>query len=80
MCIQYILNGQSVQGRAQGSNDRDFRGRSVPGRPLGHLLPAPSSPFPSREVSFPTADGGTVVAVLYATSDAEAIVWSHSGR
>jgi hypothetical protein len=29
-----------------------------------------SSPSQSQEVSFPTADGGTVVADLYAASDA----------
>jgi pimeloyl-ACP methyl ester carboxylesterase len=32
------------------------------------------SAFPSREVSFPTADVGTVLADLYAASDSDAVV------
>jgi alpha-beta hydrolase superfamily lysophospholipase len=35
------------------------------------------SPSPSQEVSFPTADGGTVVADLYAASGSDAVVLAH---
>ena len=35
------------------------------------------SPSPSREVSFSTADGGTVVADLYATHGSDAVVLAH---
>jgi dipeptidyl aminopeptidase/acylaminoacyl peptidase len=36
-----------------------------------------SRPSPSQEVSFPTADGGTVVADLYAASGSDAVVLAH---
>jgi hypothetical protein len=36
-----------------------------------------SNPSPSREVSFPTADGGTVVADFYAASGPDAVVLAH---
>jgi hypothetical protein len=36
-----------------------------------------SSPSASQEVSFPTADGGTVVAELYTASGSEGVVLAH---
>jgi predicted alpha/beta hydrolase len=36
-----------------------------------------SNPSPSREVLFPTADGGTVVADFHAASGSDAVVLAH---
>jgi hypothetical protein len=43
-------------------------------------LVACDSTFPSQQVSFPTADGGTVVADFYAASSPGAVVLAHGGR
>src|SRR5262249_35723972 len=44
---------------------------------LGAVLSVACGGSPSREVSFPTADGGTVVADLYAASSHDAVVLAH---
>ena len=44
---------------------------------LGAVLSVGCGGSPSREVSLPTADGGTVVADLYAASSHDAVVLAH---